>query len=101
MAQLLREEIERIARLARLRLDLEEAEALASELDAILGYVAQLDRVDVSGVEPTAHVIPFATPLREDRREPSLDPEVALRSAPARDGQAFAVPKVVGDEASG
>jgi aspartyl-tRNA(Asn)/glutamyl-tRNA(Gln) amidotransferase subunit C len=101
MAQLLREEVERIARLARLRLGAEEAEALAGQLDAILAYVEKLDEVDASDVEPTSHVIPFATPLREDEPRPSLDPELALRGAPARVGSAFAVPKVVDDEAEG
>jgi aspartyl-tRNA(Asn)/glutamyl-tRNA(Gln) amidotransferase subunit C len=101
MAKLLREEVERIAHLARLDLGVEEAEALATQLDAILSYVTQLDEVDVSDVEPTAHVIPFDTPLREDQPGPSLDPELALRAAPAREGSAFAVPRAVGDEAEG
>ena len=90
-----------MARLARLRLGEDEAEALAAQLAAVLGYVAQLDAVDTEGVEPTAHVIPFATPLREDRAVPSLDPELALASAPARDGTAFAVPRVLDDESEG
>ncbi len=101
MPKLSREEVERIARLARLRLGEAEARALAADLEAVLGYVAQLEQVDTEGVEPTAHVIPFATPLRADEPGPGLSPEEALANAPAREGTAFAVPAVLEGEDEG
>jgi aspartyl-tRNA(Asn)/glutamyl-tRNA(Gln) amidotransferase subunit C len=96
-----REEVERIAHLARLRLSQEEAEAMASDLESILGYVELLGTLDTGEVEPTSHVIPLVTPLREDRPGASYPPETAVANAPARKGSAFAVPKVLEGEDEG
>ena len=101
MAHISREEVERIAALARLSLSNDEAERMATELDTILGYVETLGEVDTAGIPPTSHVIPLPTPLREDRGGPSLDPEVALANAPEREGTAFVVPKVIEAEQEG
>ena len=96
-----RDELERIASLARLSLSDAEAARLAGELAAILGYVETLSAVDTGGVEPTSHVIPLATPLRDDTPDAPLDPELAMANAPERDGSAFVVPKVIGAEEEG
>ena len=101
MAHISREEVERIAALARLSLSNDEAERMATELDTILGYVETLAEVDTAGIAPTSHVIPLPTPLREDRGGPSLDPEVAVGNAPEREGTAFVVPKVIEAEQEG
>ncbi len=101
MAHITREEVERIAALARLSLSNDEAERMATDLDTILGYVETLAEVDTAGIAPTSHVIPLSTPLREDRGGPSLDPEVALANAPEREGTAFVVPKVIEAEQEG
>ena len=61
-------------------------------------YVEQLSSVDTEGIPPTAHAIPLPTPLREDRAAAPLDPEQALANAPAREGSAFVVPKVLEGE---
>ena len=96
-----RETVERIAKLAALRLSGEEFGALGADLAATLDYVEQLSGVDTEGVEPTSHVIPMATPLREDRPGTSSPPETAIANAPSRDGSAFAVPKVLEGEDEG
>ena len=101
MSRMTREEVERIAHLARLRLSQEEAAEMASQLESILGYVELLGTLDTSQVEPTSHVIPLATPMREDRPGASYPPETAVANAPARDGTAFAVPKVLEGEDEG
>ena len=101
MAHITREEVERVASLARLSLTDEEAERMADELDRILEYVEVLEQVDTEGVEPTSHVMPLRTPLREDRAAECLDPELALANAPLRDGTAFVVPKVIEGEEEG
>ena len=99
MSRITRAEVERIAGLARLSLSDEEAERMTSDLDTILDYVAQLQALDTSDVEPTSHVIPLATPLRDDRVEAGLTPEQAVAGAPRAAGTAFVVPKVIeGDE---
>ena len=96
-----REEVERVVALARLSLSEEELARMAHELDAILGYVRTLERVDTEGVPPTAHVIPLATPLRSDEPVPPIDPELAVSNAPERMGSAFVVPKVIEGEEEG
>ncbi len=98
MSKLSPEDVRHVARLAALRLSSDEAEALGRDLHAILDYVEQLAEVDTEGVPPTAHAIPFETPLRQDTPVSSIDPEEVLAQAPARAGTAFAVPKVL-DEA--
>jgi aspartyl-tRNA(Asn)/glutamyl-tRNA(Gln) amidotransferase subunit C len=99
MSRIGRDEVDRIAALARLSLSPDEADRMTSQLDAILDYVALLGRLDTSGVEPTSHAVPLPTPLRPDRSRPSLPPDVAVANAPAREGSAFLVPKVIeGDE---
>ena len=97
----MRDEVERAAALARLSLDEAELTRLARELDAILAYVALLERVDTRGVPPTAHVVPLPTPLRSDEPEPPLAVDLALANAPEREGSAFVVPKVIEAEESG
>lgn len=91
----------RVAALARLRLTDEEAAGMTSQLERILGYVDLLDEVDVSGVEPTNQVMPGETPVRPDEPADELDPELAVANAPSFAGTAFAVPKVLDDEADG
>jgi aspartyl-tRNA(Asn)/glutamyl-tRNA(Gln) amidotransferase subunit C len=101
MAHITRDEVERVAALARLLLSDEEAERMAAELDTILEYVETLGQLDTNGVEPTSHVIPLATPLRQDRAVAPLDSELALANAPEREGSAFVVPKVIEGEEEG
>ncbi|RIK96127.1 MAG: Asp-tRNA(Asn)/Glu-tRNA(Gln) amidotransferase subunit GatB [Proteobacteria bacterium] len=98
MSRIDRAEVERIADLARLELADGEAERMTADLEQILGYVESLEALDTVGVEPTVHAIPLATPLRDDRAAPPLDPERALANAPERDGFAFVVPKVLDED---
>jgi aspartyl-tRNA(Asn)/glutamyl-tRNA(Gln) amidotransferase subunit C len=98
MARIERAEVERIAALARLDLSEAEAVRMTADLSTILGYVAALDALDTTGIEPTTHAVPLATPLRADRAEAPLDPDRALANAPERDGFAFVVPKVLDED---
>jgi len=91
-------EVERIADLARLELAPGEAQSTTDELEAILGYVAALEQLDTTGVEPTFHPLLVTTPLRDDVAAPPLDPESALANAPERSGTAFVVPKVLDED---
>jgi aspartyl-tRNA(Asn)/glutamyl-tRNA(Gln) amidotransferase subunit C len=87
-----REQVLHVARLARLRLDEEETERMAGELSGILEHVEAMEKLDVEGVEPTARVVDLENVLRPDTVTPSLDREVALRSAPDPSGDSFRVP---------
>ena len=95
MSRISREDIERTAILARLSLDEEEVRAMTRDLGRILEHADQLQQLDTTGIEPTAHAIPLDTPMREDVPEPAMDPELALQNAPRREGSAFVVPKVL------
>lgn len=87
--------IQYVAKLARIELTPEEEHKLASQLGNILGYVAQLKEVDVTGVEPTAHPFPLVNVVRPDVPTESLPHEEAMRNAPAKAGGLFVVPKIM------
>ncbi|MDH3521179.1 MAG: Asp-tRNA(Asn)/Glu-tRNA(Gln) amidotransferase subunit GatC [Myxococcales bacterium] len=101
MAHITRDGVERVVALARLSLSEPELGRMADELEAILSYVETLSRLDTEGVPPTSHVLPLATPLREDRALPPLDPDLAVANAPEHEGSAFVVPKVIEGEEEG
>jgi len=88
-------EVRKVAKLGRLKLADSDVERYATQLTAILGYVAQLKAVDVTGVEPMSHPLPLKNVLREDEVKPALSVEAVLANAPAKDGPFFAVPKVL------
>ncbi|SHJ27861.1 aspartyl/glutamyl-tRNA(Asn/Gln) amidotransferase subunit C [Malonomonas rubra DSM 5091] len=90
-----REEVEHVARLARLALQPEELEAMTGQMDAILGYVDKLNELDTEGIEPTAHAVPMENAFRADEVKPSIGIERAQQNAPATDGSCFKVPKVI------
>lgn len=87
--------VRRIAKLARIRLDDSEVATLQTELNAILGYVEQLNEVDVAGVEPLSGGAQMAMRLRDDAVTDGDRVEEILANAPERSGNFFAVPKVV------
>jgi len=87
--------IDHIAHLARLALTPEEKAKFATQLGDVLTYIEQLKKVDVSGVEPTAHAYPVFNVWADDVAQPGLLVEAALRNAPAQRNNMIAVPKVV------
>jgi aspartyl-tRNA(Asn)/glutamyl-tRNA(Gln) amidotransferase subunit C len=93
-ANITQDEVLRIARLARLSPSPEQAVALATDLNRILEYVAQLEQVDTAHVEATPSLV-RAAQLREDALVPSLDRAEALAAAPASHEGGFAVPRVL------
>ena len=91
-----REEVRRVAALARLELSADEVERMTGQLDSILSYVAKLDELDTTGVTPTTHTQVVVNAFREDEVRPSLPRERALANAPERSDDAFIVPRVIG-----
>ena len=87
--------VRHIARLARIAVSDAEVEALAPELNNILGWVEQLQEVDVTGVEPMTAVIPNALRLRQDAVNDGGIREDVLSNAPVAEHGFFAVPKVI------
>ena len=88
-------DVRHIAHLARLNPTDEEVRRASEQLSAILAYVEQLNEVDTQDVPPTAHALPVKNVFREDVPGKCLTPDEALANAPARDGNFFAVPKVL------
>ena len=90
-----RADVQHVARLARLGLDDEEMDRLASELDHILDAMQALRQLDTSAIPPTAQVIPLRNVMRDDASRPSWPVEDILRNAPATRDQQFLVPPVL------
>ena len=87
--------VRRIAHLSRIAVADGEVEHLRGELNAILAFVEQLSEVDVTGIEPMTSVTPMAMKKRQDVVSDGGIAEDVLRNAPVREGNYFAVPKVV------
>jgi aspartyl-tRNA(Asn)/glutamyl-tRNA(Gln) amidotransferase subunit C len=87
--------IRRIANLARIRVEDHELASLANELNGILGWIEQLNEVNVDGVEPLTGAQQMALKMREDVVTDGGYPEKVLANAPDRAGDFYAVPKVV------
>lgn len=94
-------DIEYVAALARLELSEEQLPKLREDLERILGYIATLNEVDVTSVEPTAHAAVLTNVWREDAAAPSFNREQMLKNAPARtDGNLIRLPQVLPGEGS-
>jgi len=87
--------IDHVAHLARLALTPEEKAKFSSQLGEVLAYIELLKKVDVSGVEPTAHAFPVYNVWADDVAQPGLSVEAALKNAPAQRNNMIVVPKVV------
>lgn len=91
-------DVEHIAKLARLEFSEEEKQKFTHQLNDILAYVEQLNKLDTSKVEPLSHVIELSNVFRDDAVKPGLTTEEALKNAPAKSEKFFKVPKVIGDK---
>lgn len=91
-----KEEIRKVAHLARLELSEFEVEKMTGQLDTILQYVAKLDELDTTGVTVTTHTQEVVNAFRDDEVRESLPREEALAASPRQNGEAFVVPKVIG-----
>jgi aspartyl-tRNA(Asn)/glutamyl-tRNA(Gln) amidotransferase subunit C len=89
------QDVEHVARLARLELSAAEKERMGRELDGILTYIDKLRALDTAGVEPTSHAVPVTNVTRDDVASPSLAQADALANAPDRQGDLFRVPKIL------
>ena len=84
-----------LARLARLEVTPEEVEIFGGQLGRILDHVEQMNKLDISGIEPTAHAITVFDVIREDTVTESLPKETILGNAPRGANGLFVVPKVL------
>ena len=90
-----REEVLKVAHLARMELEESEAERLTGDMNNILGYIDKLAELDTKNVEPTSHAVPVKNVFRDDERRESLNVDEGLANAPDSAEGSFKVPKVI------
>ncbi|CAB4333230.1 unannotated protein [freshwater metagenome] len=98
MSTLSRDDVAKLAGLARIEMTEAELVDLASQFGSILDAVARVQELNLDGVKPTSHPQPLENIARPDVVKPSLTPEEALSGAPAQDEQRFRVPQILGEE---
>lgn len=91
------DDVRHVARLARLALTDDEAEALRGQLSDILAYAEKVSEVATSDVPPTSHPYALRNVWRDDEPRPSLDPAELLQAGPQVEDGRFRVPRIVGD----
>lgn len=89
-----RQEVEHVARLARLQFDEDELSRLQPELGRIIEYVEQLAGLDLSGLEPTSHAVPLKNVLRADEPVTGLSQAEAIANGPDVERGQFVVPRI-------
>jgi aspartyl-tRNA(Asn)/glutamyl-tRNA(Gln) amidotransferase subunit C len=89
------QDVEKVAKLARLEVSPAEKEAFAKQLSQILTHVETLKQYDTDGIEPTATVLGEVNVFRDDVIRPSLPVEKALANAPEREANRFSVPRII------
>jgi aspartyl-tRNA(Asn)/glutamyl-tRNA(Gln) amidotransferase subunit C len=90
-----REQVSKVANLARLELTAEEEEQMTAQLSGILEYFQQLSELDTTDVPPTTRAIDVSNVVRPDELQPYPDREGLLQEAPDQDGDFFKVPKIL------
>lgn len=98
MSTLSRDEVAKLAALARIEMTEEELVNLSSQFGMILDAVARVQEVNLEGVKATSHPQPIENIARPDVVQPSLSPDDALSGAPAQEEQRFRVPQILGEE---
>jgi aspartyl-tRNA(Asn)/glutamyl-tRNA(Gln) amidotransferase subunit C len=91
-----KQDVEYIAKLAKLEYSDEEKEKFTGQFNTILEYIDTLNELNTDDVEPLSHVIELSNVVREDEVKPSLPVEEALKNAPSKKESFFKVPKVIG-----
>jgi aspartyl-tRNA(Asn)/glutamyl-tRNA(Gln) amidotransferase subunit C len=93
--EITKQEVEKVAKLARLEITPAEKEPFAKQLSQILTHVEKLKQYDTKGVEQTATVLGQVNVFRDDDVRASLPVEKALANAPERERDGFSVPKIL------
>ena len=93
-----KEDVEKIAKLAKLKFSDEELENFTPQMNEILNFMDKLNELDTENVEPLSHPVEQINVFREDKLKQSISTKDALKNAPSKDEQFFRVPKVIGDK---
>lgn len=95
MAELTRDDVDHLARLARIDLSETELDTMVGELGVILDAVETVQQAPIDGVEPMSHPLPLVNVTRADEVRPSLTVAEALSGAPGAEAGRFAVPRIL------
>lgn len=98
MSAISKDEVVRVAALARVALSEQEVVRLAGELDAVASAFARVTSVVTPELPATSHPVPLTNVLRQDVAGPTLDVDELLASAPASEGSMFLVPQILGED---
>lgn len=90
-----REQVKKVAHLARLDITTEEEEQFTTQLNSILGYFEQLSELDTADVPPTTRAIELSNITRSDTLKPFPNKEALVQAAPEQEGDYFRVPKIL------
>jgi aspartyl-tRNA(Asn)/glutamyl-tRNA(Gln) amidotransferase subunit C len=93
-----RADVAHLARLSRIAMSDAELDAMAGQLDVILGAVGRVSEVAADDIPPTSHAVPLTNVLRPDVAAPSLTAADALAAAPAAEDDRFRVPRILDEE---
>jgi aspartyl-tRNA(Asn)/glutamyl-tRNA(Gln) amidotransferase subunit C len=96
-AMITTDDVEHVARLARLELTAEELDTFTVQLSAVLDHARDVEALDTEGVAPTAHPLPLVNVLRDDVTVPCLARDEVLAQAPAVEEERFRVPRILGE----
>ena len=97
MTKINKEEVKKVAHLARLELDEHEINNHAEQLEKILEYIKQLEKIDTDGVSSTTRAIEVINVLRKDEKKNSDCTDELLELAPSREDKFFKVPKIISE----
>ncbi len=89
------QDVEHVAKLARLELSTDEKEQFTEQLNAILSYAEKLNELDTEHIPPTSHVLKLVNVMRDDVTRPSLTIEQVMKNAPEEEDDQFRVPAVL------
>ncbi len=92
------DDVAHVARLARLALSPDEIERATEQLAGVLDHFADIDALDLDGIEPMTQPYPLVNVLRDDVEGPCLDRDEVLAVAPAAEDGRFRVPPILGEE---
>jgi aspartyl-tRNA(Asn)/glutamyl-tRNA(Gln) amidotransferase subunit C len=93
-----RADVAHLARLARITMSDAELDAMAGQLEVILGSVSRVQEVAADDIVPTSHAVPLTNVLRPDVARPSLSAAEALAAAPASENDRFRVPRILDEQ---
>jgi len=92
---LTKDDVMKVAHLARLELPESESERLTADMNSILGYIDKLGELDTASVEPTSHAVPVSNAFREDEVMDYFSAVEGLANAPDSEEGSFKVPRVI------